>query len=378
MTPDFALAVFVTDETSSDIDTLISVEKVKGTGQKDTLLIKDLNGQLFAGSDGKGGLLEFDMGDPTEADSGDLIDFQDMEVGLKVDLANNRVALKSDSAVGFGVLNAENVYGGKGEDEIIGSDKANELRGGDGDDILDGGAGNDKLHGGAGSDTLSGGNGVDEAVFDNGVTLEFNAATGLTALGSQGAIDILDSVERITGSAGYDQIYIESLAPTVMAALDWIDLGANPAASGDRIAWDNVTEDVKVDLALGRFELISGGSGFNFRNIENAFAGKGDDILIGNGADNILGGGDGNNEIYGGGGNDTLGGSPWGIDKLWGGSGSDRFNVVDGDIIYDIDAGDSVMYEANLLTGGQRYRQIQANSVILTASSFIGSQDPLP
>lgn len=49
--------------------------------------------------------------------------------------------------------------------------------------------------------------------------------------------------------------------------------------------------------------------------IENAIGGSGNDVLVGNGADNELRGGAGNDVLFGGG----------GADKLWGGSGSDIF-----------------------------------------------------
>jgi Ca2+-binding RTX toxin-like protein len=54
------------------------------------------------------------------------------------------------------------VYGGDGNDVIVGGAGNDLLRGGDGDDTLIGGAGDDRLWGGGGDDSLQGGAGNDE------------------------------------------------------------------------------------------------------------------------------------------------------------------------------------------------------------------------
>lgn len=78
---------------------------------------------------------------------------------------NSNLTLILDSATSI-----ENVYGGSGNDIIIGNSLNNKLSGysgndiligGDGNDILSGGDGNDILIGGNGSDTLTGGSGED-------------------------------------------------------------------------------------------------------------------------------------------------------------------------------------------------------------------------
>jgi hypothetical protein len=55
----------------------------------------------------------------------------------------------------------ENVFGGSGNDELIGSDSSNGLYGTAGHDYLQGNGGNDSLYGGPGNDDLSGGHGDD-------------------------------------------------------------------------------------------------------------------------------------------------------------------------------------------------------------------------
>ena len=55
----------------------------------------------------------------------------------------------------------ENIYGGSGNDILIGNSLNNALYGDGGDDVLSGGDGNDALNGGAGADALDGGDGND-------------------------------------------------------------------------------------------------------------------------------------------------------------------------------------------------------------------------
>jgi Ca2+-binding RTX toxin-like protein len=177
--PDFSHAAFITDGNTNDVDTLISIEKVKATAQKDVLLVKALNPQVLANGDGKGGLAEFDMAaNPKGLANGDLIDFHEMKAALKVDLEGERIELKSDPSIGFKVRNAENVHGGEGDDEIIGNASTNELRGGKGSDILKGGGGDDTLRGdddGDEADQLYGEGGTDEIYAGNGDTVHVSS-----------------------------------------------------------------------------------------------------------------------------------------------------------------------------------------------------------
>jgi Ca2+-binding RTX toxin-like protein len=87
------------------------------------------------------------------------------------------------------------------------------------------------------------------------------------------------------------------------------------------------TAGVIVDLVAGTATATGGVSG-----IRNVIGGNGDDILIGDGADNLLSDGNGNDIVIGGGGDDTLQvGS--GRDILLGGSGRDTLRAGTGDDI---------------------------------------------
>ena len=81
--------------------------------------------------------------------------------------------------------------------------------------------------------------------------------------------------------------------------------------------------------------------------IENAAGGDGDDLLVGNDANNVLDGGGGDDGISGGIGNDTLIGGA-GDDMLDGGPGTDTLTGGAGDDAYVVDsAGDTVIESAD-------------------------------
>lgn len=91
-------------------------------------------------------------------------------------------------------------------------------------------------------------------------------------------------------------------------------------------------------------------------------AGAGDDTVMGQDGDDEIHGGDGDDQleghggedsIRGGNGNDSISGGE-GADSLWGGVGNDRFEVQNGDLIYDIDQSDKVFFGADRLKGGTR------------------------
>ena len=87
----------------------------------------------------------------------------------------------------------------------------------------------------------------------------------------------------------------------------------------DTLNFSGFTQNQKINLTAGSFSDVGGMTGnvsiAQGVIIENAIGGAGNDLLIGNSADNVLKGGAGNDIIYGAGGADTL----------WGGTGADVF-----------------------------------------------------
>ncbi|MCY4211093.1 MAG: calcium-binding protein [Gammaproteobacteria bacterium] len=190
-----------------------------------------------------------------------------------------------------------------GADNLTGTDEADTLEGLGGDDTLSGLAGDDTLRGGAGADTLNGGPGDD------------------TLVGGPGA-DTLD------GGPGSDHAsYLSSSARVLVRLHD---------ARGVRFG------DAEGDTLTGIEHLT--GSSYN-------------DILAGDGEDNIINGGDGDDTLYGGpaGGDDTMNGGN-GDDRIFGGKGDDTLTGGEGNDLLKAGAGDDTLIadgnDMDVLHGG--------------------------
>ena len=163
------------------------------------------------------------------------------------------------------------VYGGDGDDELLGGAGNEVFNGEEGDDSLLGGAGDDVLDGGRGDDSLDGGSGFDVVTFRSyhmGVSV--NLAEGWAR--APGSTDTIAGVEAVSGSYYADQITGSGTADT-------------------------------LDGDLGD-DVINGGGG--------------DDRIIGNRGDDILSGGQGADAfifvLYDG--NDTIRDFTVGADRL--------------------------------------------------------------
>jgi Ca2+-binding RTX toxin-like protein len=188
----------------------------------------------------------------------------------------------------------ENVIGGTGNDQILGSAAKNILDGDDGNDIIEGvgGWGTDTLHGGSGKDVLWGGGSMDS--LDGGPGADF-----------------------IAGGGGTDVVHYDYAPSAVVVSLDD---AANDGPSGEG---DNVTADVENVI----------GSAYN-------------DFLFGSSSANVLEGRGGSDVIDGRGGNDTLKGGPEG-DSLRGDAGDDTLDgEAGGDFLYGGPGTDLVTYAA--------------------------------
>ena len=100
------------------------------------------------------------------------------------------------------------IYGGDGNDLIIGGFRSDELAGGDGNDLIFGGFGNDQITGGAGLDLLFGGAGRDTFNYSSGAGVDIIAdfSTGRRWFSSGGDriainVDGIDSFEDLMAHA---------------------------------------------------------------------------------------------------------------------------------------------------------------------------------
>jgi hypothetical protein len=167
----------------------------------------------------------------------------------------------------------ENVYGGSGDDVIVGSAAANTLRGGPGNDRLDGLDGDD--------------------LFDEG-----DAASGADVINGGPGVDTVSYAARGIG------VHVELC---ISAAQQGCSKPECTCAADDG----------------------EPGEGDNVVNVEAAVGGAGDDVLVGDDADNAFYGNAGDDKISGRGGNDTMYGDD-GNDTLVGGDGDDYLDGAQG------------------------------------------------
>lgn len=154
------LATGVARDGWGQIDTLVSIESVRGTAFNDTLIGNDQENWLHGGA----GVDVINGGAGT-----DTADFWNdfVTAGAVVNLGRTNGQVRND---GFGNVETlrgiENLYGTFRNDNLTGNAGANWLEGDFGSDTLSGGGGADVLVGGDGADRMTGGAGADSFRFN--------------------------------------------------------------------------------------------------------------------------------------------------------------------------------------------------------------------
>ena len=304
------------------LDSLTSIENIRGTAYADTMIGSAGNNILQgdAGDDyiegGAGGdILTGGGGIDTlsYAGSGAGV-YAGSGAGVNVRLRTGLVALVSNGdADGDVATQFENITGSAYNDMLTGDTTANVIIGGAGDDSLIGGSGDDTLDGGVGNDDLKGGNG-DDAVA-----------------GGSGA-------DKLSGGAGNDRLW-GGAGNDVMNGNSGSDIieggaGADILAGGagiDTLSYAGSGKAVNVTLRASKSARVLGGdaTGDQATQFENIIGSAYHDRLTGDANVNRIDAGAGNDVIAGGGGNDTLNGEG-GNDILRGGVGADMLNGGEG------------------------------------------------
>lgn len=213
----------------------------------------------------------------------------------------NRVtyARETEAVIVHALAGNDSVTGSRFDDELLLGEGNDEGIGGDGNDTIRGGAGNDKMFGQGGADRLEGGEGDD--LMHGG-----------------------DGADVMIGGVGNDTYYVHSADDQVI----------EQAGEGK----DNVRSTVTWVLGDHFEELLLEGMD-NIDGAGNAL----DNSVLGNNANNVLYGLDGNDTLggyggddilYGGAGNDRLVGRS-GTDFLYGGTGDDQYFVDTQDVIVE-------------------------------------------
>ena len=279
-------------EGESLADTLVSIERILGSGNDD-LIRGSVRADVLVGADGDDLLQGLAGDDVLNGGSGlDTADFSGAAVGLTIDL---NLTTAQDTAVGRDTLIAvEGLIGSAHNDLLIGDAAANTFVAGDGQDWLITNGGGDTLQGGAGHDSLWGGDGDD----------------------------------IIEGGVGNDTLF--------------------GGAGADTASYASATGAVRIDLSLME-DQNTGGAGFDtLVSIENIIGSDFADTLIGNAGDNVITGG---RTTWVGGGSDP---SRFVGDVMTGGGGNDTFvfrttregEFFPADRITDFSHGDRIDFSA--------------------------------
>ncbi len=163
-----------------------------GTGND--YLRLDAGNDLINGGSGRDSVVLFDTNTGSGATTNGTIDLR----------------ITGPQNTGFGMdtlVSIENIYGGAGNDTLIGNRKANLIKGGAGNDHISGGGGTDNLYGNGGRDVIKGGGGADH--LDGGA--------GRDRLDGGAGNDVL------TGGAGRDQFVFKGAAAGQDVVTDFTD-----------------------------------------------------------------------------------------------------------------------------------------------------------
>ena len=282
-----------------------SSNTLQGQGGNDALLGGGGNDVLIGG-DGNDFLDDASGHDVFDGGNGiDTASYFSISVGVTVYLSTG-ANTSYDTYISIENLSGSNAGG----DTLKGDDGANVLWGNGGNDWLVGEGGNDTLYGGIGNDILHG---------EDGNDILYGGPGDDTLAGRDGDDILFDSSgrDRFYGGAGMDTVSYFNLFPAVTV---YLSTGVNSSSD----------------------------SYFDIENISGSNTGS--DIIMGDGAANILWGNGGNDWLVGEGGNDTLYGGTGndilhgedGNDFIYGGSGNDALAGRSGnDVLIDISGRDT-------------------------------------
>lgn len=305
----------------SGIDTISNFENLTGSAFDDTL-----------GGDGAANILDGGVGH-------DVLTYAAFTTAGTTGVTVNLVLAM---ATGWGndtIYNFEDIVGSAYDDTLSGSNH---------DNTITGGAGNDTMDGGWGSDTLS------YATATAGVTITLASLVAQNTIGA--GIDTVVNFENITGSAFNDTL-----------SGDWgnniLDGGGGAdtligGTGNDTYYVDNAGDVTTENLNEGTDLVITTATLTLGNNLENLRLGAGAINGTGNGLDNLIYSGTGNNTLNGGAGIDTVSylyataGVTANLTGATGGAGTDiltGFENLTGSAFNDSLSGD---VNANLIDGG--------------------------
>ena len=248
------------------------------------------------------------------------------------------------------------MFGGEGNDALIGGQMRDSLSGGDGNDWMNGNSGADTLSGGLGSDGLHGRSGIDLYIGEGDTNWEIrNGTAGRAAFIADTVNNEIDSI--FDTNSDFNLMLIGGEDANLLDASQYTDGNADTllhkvfligGAGNDTLIGTNLADEILGQggddsiIANGGDDIIRSHEGDDFidagsgndsihGNISNdtIFAGAGDDTVNGWLGDDLIDGGAGNDLLTGHNGNDSINGGI-GDDTLFGGQGDDTVDGGDG------------------------------------------------
>ncbi len=391
LTADPALGSGIAQGGFGTTDTLIGIERLRGSLFDDTLIGDDGRNTL----DGRGGddviignggsdFIIPGEGDDT-IDGGDTVgvdgsgDFD--AVSYRFGATGGLTYTGGTGLNGIAVGSAEVVGGPSiGFDILAGIER---VEGTNFDDIFNGGDADERFDALGGMDIINGGAGNDQLAYQNastgpgnqGVTITFTAPGQGTAIDTDGVtVDTFTSIESALGTNGNDIITMSAADFETVFATGGNDVLDGGAGIGDQISYAAIfpaSPGAFVDLAAGTATDGVGGTD-TLSGFEDVFGTVNADEFHGDGNANVLNGFDGDDMLFGGGGDDSLLGDG-GNDTLNGGAGNDflagDFGGGGNDVfVFDIGTGQDVIQD---FEGGSGI----ADRIDVSAFSFVDFAD---
>lgn len=304
---------------------------IKAYGGDDTVIGRE-SADIIFGGDGNDRIIAGDGDDVVFAGNGD-----DFVLGGAGD---DTLFGEAGNDMLFGEDGNDVLVGGSGNDYLNGGAGNDVLQGDSGDDVLDGGDGNDQVFGGDGHDVINASLGHDQVDGGSGTntydTTKYTAAAvvdlteGTAATADAASTAELVNIQNVTTGDGSDVVTGDGQANVIATG------------AGDDVIDDQGGNDV-VDAGLGDDtikasmgnDLIDGGAGVDtydasssranievrlaggvitgddigndrVMRIEVVMTGSGNDVVIGDNADNVVMTGAGNDVIDGLGGSDVV------------------------------------------------------------------------
>ena len=203
----------------------------------------------------------------------------------------------------------ERIYGGDGNDLLVGNDGYNRIDGNGGNDTIKGLGGEDDLDGDVGHDTVSGGDG--DEYFTNDAGQDKFLGGGGDDFFDAGSTN--DGRDIFSGGAGYDRIYYGNRTGNLSIDVRTDEVGDRDGEAGEG---DKVVNDFEeIDGGTGSDTIHGGSMGEDI----NGGGGTGADFLYGHGGPDYLDGNDGNDRLEG---NE-------GYDRLYADNGIDQIHTLD-------------------------------------------------